>query len=106
MFYCGSETKTTDHFFLPCPSFAINRKKLFNDLLKIDPSLKNLKDELLLLHIILYGSDKYKSTVKKEILLHRISFIKNTKASKDRYMTTNLLLLFFIINIYVFSRKF
>ena len=35
-------------------------------------------DELLL-DIILYGSDKYNDTVNKEILLHTISFIKNTK---------------------------
>ena len=52
---CGSETETKDHFFhLRCPFFAINRQKLLNDLLKIDPSLRNLKDELLL-HIILYS---------------------------------------------------
>ena len=73
---CGSETETKDHFFhLRCPFFAINRQKLLNDLLKIDPSLRNLKDELLL-DIILYGSDKYKDTVNKEILFQTISFIK------------------------------
>ena len=60
---CGSETETIDHFFLRCPFFAINRRKLLNDLLKIDPSLRNLKDEFLL-DIILYGSDTYKDTVK------------------------------------------
>ena len=78
MCVCGSKTETTDHFFLCCLFFAINRKKTLNDLLKIDPSLRNLKDELLL-DIILCGSDKYKDTVNKEILLHTISFIKNTK---------------------------
>ena len=78
MFDCGSETETTDHLFLRCPFFAMNRQKHLNDLLKIDPSLRNLKDELLL-DIILYGFDKYKDTVNKEILLHTISFIKNTK---------------------------
>ena len=75
---CGSETETTDHFFLRCPFFAINRQKLLNDLLKIDPSLRNLKDELIL-DIVLYGSEKYKDTVNKEMLLHTISFIENTK---------------------------
>ena len=75
---CDSETETTDHFFLRCPFFAINRQKLFNELLKIDPSLRNLKDESLL-DIILYGSDKYKDTVNKEIFLHTINSIKNTK---------------------------
>ena len=75
---CGSKTETTDHFFLRCPFFAINRQKLLNDLLKIDPSLRNLKDELIL-DIVLYGSEKYKDTVNKEMLLHTISFIENTK---------------------------
>ena len=73
---CGSKTETTDHFFLCCLFFATQRQKLLNDLLKIDPSLRNLKDELLL-DIILYGSDKYKDTVNKEILLYTISYIKN-----------------------------
>ena len=75
---CSSETETTDHFLLCCPFIAINRQKLLNDLLKIDPSLRNLKVELLL-DIVLYGSDKYNDTVSKEILLHTISFIKNPK---------------------------
>ena len=70
----GSETETTNHYFLHCPFFAINRQKLFNDLLEIDPSLRNLKDDLLL-DVILYGFDKYKNTVNKEILLHTINFI-------------------------------
>ena len=75
---CGSKTETTDHFFLRCPFFAINKQKLLHDLLEIDPSLRNLKDELLL-DMILYGSGKYNDTVNKEILLHTISFINNTK---------------------------
>ena len=75
---CGSKTEKTDHFFLRCHFFAINRKKLLHDLLKIDPSLRNLKDELLL-DMILYGSGKYNDTVNKEILFHTISFINNTK---------------------------
>ena len=75
---CGSKTETTDHFFLRCPFFATNKQKLLHDLLKIDPSLRNLKDELLL-DMILYGSGKYNDTVNKEILLHTISFINNTK---------------------------
>ena len=31
---CGSETETTEHYFLRCPFFATNRQKLPNDLLK------------------------------------------------------------------------
>ena len=31
---CSSEIETTDHFFLRCLFFPINRQKLLNDLLK------------------------------------------------------------------------
>ena len=81
MCYCSSKTETTDHFFLRCLFFTINGQNLLNGLLKINPSLRNLKDELLK-HMILYGSDKYKDTVDKEVLLHTTSFIKNTKCSE------------------------
>ena len=60
------------------PFFVMNRLKLLNDLLKIDPYLRNLKDELLL-DIILHGSHRYMDTINKEILLHTISFTKETK---------------------------
>ena len=78
MYDCGSETEATDYFFLHYPFFVIKIQKILNDLLKIAPSLRNLKDELLL-DIILHSSDKYKDTVNKEMLLHTISFIKNPK---------------------------
>ena len=68
------------------------------DLLKLDPSLRNLEDELLL-DIILYGSDKYKDTVYKEILLYTIVLSKIPNSLKDHYLTTNLLslLLFYFL---------
>ena len=44
---CGSETETTDHFFLCSLLFAENRQKLLNNLFKIDVSLKNFNDEML-----------------------------------------------------------
>ena len=46
---CGSKTETTNHFFLYCPFFTVNRQKLLNDLSKIDLSLSS--------------SDKYKNNV-------------------------------------------
>ena len=58
---CGSETETTDYFFLRCLFFTENGQKLLNGLFKIDVSLKNLND--MLLHTLLFGSDKYKDTV-------------------------------------------
>ena len=70
---------------------AINRQKLLNDLPKMDPSLRNLKDKLVL-DIILYDSDKYKETVNKEIFFIRLVLSKIPSALKDHYLTTNLLL--------------
>ena len=75
---CGSETETTDHLFLRCPFFAENGQKLLNSLFKINVSLKNLNDEMLS-DILLFGSDKYKDTVNKEILVYTINFLKATK---------------------------
>ena len=45
-----------------------------------------------------------KDTVNKEILLHTISFIKNTKPLKDHYLTANLLslLLFYFLRIFFY----
>ena len=40
---CGSETETTDRFFLGCLFFAENRQKLLTSLFKIDVSLKKLE---------------------------------------------------------------
>ena len=70
--------KKTDHFFLRCPFFVECRQKLLNNLFKKDVFLKNLNDEMLW-NILLFGSDKYKDTVNKEILIHRINFLKTTK---------------------------
>ena len=75
---CGSETETTDHLFLRCPFFAENRQKLLNSMFKINVSLKNLNNEMLS-DIYLFGSDKYKDTVDKEILVHTIKTTKSFK---------------------------
>ena len=75
---CGSETETTDHLFLRCPFFAENRQKLLNSMFKINVSLKNLNDEMLS-DIYLFGSDKYKDTVDKEMLVHTIKTTKSFK---------------------------
>ena len=48
---CGSQSENTGHFSLCYLFFAINRQKLLNCFLKIDPSLTNLKDKLLLVQL-------------------------------------------------------
>ena len=49
---------------------------------KIDVSLKTLNDELLL-DILLFGYDKDKDIVNKEILIYAINFLKTVNALKD-----------------------
>ena len=83
---CSSENETTNYFFLRSPFFAENRQKLLNGLFKIDVSLKNLNDEILL-DIVLFGSDKYKNTVNKKILVHTINFLKLPNALRDHCLT-------------------
>ena len=78
LYDCGSETETTDHFFLRCPFSAENRQKLLNSLFKIEVSLKNFNDEMLS-NILLFSSNKYKDTVNKEILFHTINLLKTIK---------------------------
>ena len=75
---CGSKTETTRHFFLRCPFFTKERQKLLNSLFEIDLSLSNLNEQSLL-DIILFGSEKFKDSINKEILLHSINFIKTTE---------------------------
>ena len=50
-------------------------KKHLNSLFKIDVSLKDLNNEMLS-EILLVGSEKFKDTVSKEILVHTINFLK------------------------------
>ena len=45
---------------------------------KVNVSLKNLNDEMLP-GILLFGSDKYKDAVNKEILVHTIKTTKSFK---------------------------
>ena len=89
----GPETERTDDFFLRCPFFTENRKKLLNSLFKIDVSLKNLNDEMLS-DILLFGSDKYKDTVNKDILVHTINFLKTTKRFERPLFSWSLLPLY------------
>ena len=76
---CGSKTETADYFFLCYPFFfAENRQKLLNSLFKIDVSLKSGNNKMLS-EILLSGSDRYKGTVNKEILVHTINFCLKRK---------------------------
>ena len=70
------------------PFFRENRQKPLNTLFKIDASLKNLNDEMLL-DIFLLCSDKHKDTVSKEIVLHTTNFLKTRRRLEGQLFMTN-----------------
>ena len=55
---CFAVKETTSHFLLCCQFFANERQKLYDVIFLIDTSVKDL-DKKSLIHILLYGSDKY-----------------------------------------------
>ena len=54
---CGTETETTDHFFLCCPFFVTETQKLFNNVYGKHFSSQNLNEESMI-DILLHGCDK------------------------------------------------
>ena len=64
----------TTSSYIACFWNKIDKKHL-NSLFKIDVSLKDLNNEMLS-EILLVGSEKFKDTVSKEILVHTINFLK------------------------------
>ena len=75
-----------------------------NLMLKMDPSLRTLKDELLL-GIILYGSDIMTLLTRKYFFI-QLPLSKIPSASKDHYLATNLLLLLFYYIFYFYYIHF
>ena len=55
---CGTETETTDHFFLCCPFFVTETQKLFNNVYGKHFSSQNLNEESMI-DILLHGCDKF-----------------------------------------------
>ena len=55
---CGTETETTDHFFLLCPFFVTETQKLFNNVYGKHFSSQNLNEESMI-DILLHGCDKF-----------------------------------------------
>ena len=75
---CGTDTETTEHFFLRCQFFETEREKLLNNVYDKHFSSQNLNEESMM-DILLYGCDWFNERDKKETLLHKIDYIKSTK---------------------------
>ena len=64
---CDSEPETTPHFLQRCQNHAISRSKLLKSLYKLDQTLRSYDDDHLI-HILLYGSEKFNFNLNKEIV--------------------------------------
>ena len=70
---CGTETETTEHYFLRCPFFVTKRQKLVNNICDKHFSSQNLNEESMI-DVLLYGCDRFNEPDNKEILLHTIDY--------------------------------
>ena len=75
---CGSEQETTALFLLCCQIHIISRSKLLKNLYNLDQTLRNYDDEHLI-HILLYGSEKFNFNLNKEIIKLTICYLKDTE---------------------------
>ena len=69
MCVCGTETETSEHFFLRCPFFVTERQKLLNNVYDKHFSSQNLNEKSMI-DILLCGCGKLNELDNKEILLH------------------------------------
>ena len=74
----GAETETISHFFLLCQYLANERRKLWDDVYRIDDSIKNLNEESLI-DALLHVSDRLNNSKNKQILFHTLCYIQTTK---------------------------
>ena len=89
MCYCGTETETTEHFFLCCPFFVTERQKLLNNVYDKHFPSQNLNEKSMT-DILLYGCNNFNERDNKEILLHAIDYIKSTKRFERPLLTVSI----------------
>ena len=75
---CGSESETTAHFLLRCQNHVMNRTKLLKNVCNLDQTQRNYDDDHLI-HILLYGSEKFNFNLNKDIIKLTICFLKDTE---------------------------
>ena len=92
---CGTETETTEHFFLHYPFFVTERQKLLHNVYDKHFTLQNLNEKSVI-DILLYGRDKFNERDNKEILLHTIDYIKSSKRFERRLIDHCLLSVYLI----------
>ena len=75
---CGSEPETTAHFRLRCRNHVMSSSKLLKNVYNLDQTLRNYYDDQLI-HILLYGLEKFNSNLNKEISKLTFCYLKDTE---------------------------
>ena len=75
---CGSEPETTAHFRLRCQNHVMSSSKLLKNVYNLDQTLRNYYDDQLI-HILLYGLEKFNSNLNKEISKLTFCYLKDTE---------------------------
>ena len=77
MCHYSSEIESTQHFLLHSPFFNDERKKLFESLHEINPSILEFQ-KYFLNNILLFGSKKFEETINRKILQSPITYLKSS----------------------------
>ena len=96
---CGSEPETTAHFLLRCKNHVMNRSKLLKNVYNLDQTIWNYADDHLI-HILLYGSEKFNFNLNKEIIKLTMCFVKNTECF-DESLIWNIYIFFLFVIIII-----
>ena len=80
---CDSEPETTAHFHLCCQNHVISRSQLVKNVYKLDQTLRNYDNDHLI-HILLYGSEKFNFNLNKKMIKLNICYLKDTERFGDR----------------------
>ena len=75
---CGSELETTAHFLLLYQNHVMNGSKFLKSVYNLDQALRNYDNDHLI-HILLYGSEKFNFNFNKDRIKLTISYLKNTE---------------------------
>ena len=72
---CGLKIESTQHFFLRCHFYHVERLELLNSLYKIDLAINELSEDSII-HLVLFVSDKYLKQINRKTLLSCITYLK------------------------------
>ena len=75
---CGLEIESTQHFYLRCHFYHVERSELLNNLYDIDLAINELNEDFII-NLVLFGSDKYHKETNRKILLNCTTYLEATK---------------------------